>query len=250
MKTHCILAALLVASTAGAQETPATPPATPPPAAPPKVAKLNVLAYKPPKTAGTVERRDGDGASRAKVILSNGKTMEYPDLYVLTPKQGVALTTMAQPSLFTYQTATCDVEYRLTITEPGQPREAFIYAVSRSANGIHRVDLSEFDVTLKPGVEYKWVVLFRPEPGSPSKDLEANGRIMRVNPDPALAERLKTAAPHELPVVYAEAGIWYDALASISNQIAANPKDDDLLALRAGLFKQADLSAAAAAKQR
>ncbi len=226
-----------------APTTPATPPTPPKP-------KTGLFAYKPPKSAGTVERKDGDGASRAKITLSNGATMILPDLYVLTPKQGVALTTKAQPSLFTYQTAMCPVEYRVTIMEPGQPEAAFIYAVSRTATGVHRVDLSEFDVNLKPGVEYKWVVVFRPEPASPSKDLEANGRIMRVNPDPALAEKLKTAAPDELAAVYAEAGIWYDALAAISDQIAANPGDKDLQAMRTNLLKQVNLDAAAAAKQK
>jgi hypothetical protein len=242
MKNHTLLAALLAAPFVFAQETP--------PPAPPKEkpAKLNLLAYKAPKTATNVERKDGDGASRARITLPNGKQIILPDLYVLTPKQGAALTTKAQPSLFTFQTAMCPVEYRVTIMEAGQPEAAFIYAVSRTATGIHRVDLSEFDVTLKPGVEYKWVAVFRPDPSSPSNDLEANGRIMRIEPDVALAGKIKAAAPWELPGIFAEGGIWYDALAAISDQIAANPQDKELLEIRANLLKQVDLNAAAAAK--
>jgi adenylate cyclase len=254
MKKLSVLAALFVTHLAVAQDTPApaattgtgAPPATTtPPAKPPK---LNLLSYKPPKTAGSEARKDGDGASRAQITLSDGSTITLPDLYVLTPKQGVALTTQAQPSLFTYQTAMCPVEYRVTISKPGQAETAFIYAVSRTAQGLHRVNLADFDATLEPNVEYQWTVLLRPEPGAGSKDLEAHGSIMRVKPDAALTEKLKTAAPYELPAVYAEAGMWYDTLGAISDQIAANPGDKDLLELRAGLLKQANLDAPASQK--
>lgn len=254
MKTALLLASLL-ATAALAQETPPAPPA--PPATPPppptnepaKSGRAKLLAYKPQKTGNNVERKDGDGASRANITLPSGASITLPNLYVLTPKQGAALTTQAQPSLFTFQTAMCPVEYRVTITRPNQPEPAFIYAVSRTAPGFHRVNLAEFDVTLLPNVQYTWTVLLRPDPNGGAKDLEAHGTITRINPDAALAQKIKMATPDELPSVYAEAGIWYDTLAALSDRIEANRGDKDFLALRADLLKQVDLEAAATDKR-
>lgn len=252
MKTPLLLVSLITAAVA--QDTPpatTAPPATPPATTnePPKSGRAKLLAYKPPKTGNNVERKDGDGASRAQITLPSGAQITLPNLYVLTPKQGAALTTQAQPSLFTFQTAMCPVEYRVTITRPNQPEPAFIYAVSRTAPGFHRVNLAEFDVTLQPNVQYTWTVLLRPDPNGGAKDLEAHGTITRINPDAALAQKIKTATPDELPAVYAEAGIWYDTLAALSDRIQANSGDKDFLALRADLLKQVDLEAAATDKR-
>lgn len=254
MKIPLLLATLLMTSLVSAQEAPTAAPAAPStPTPPPKQRppKLALLAYKPQNIVGNVERRDGDGASRGIVKLPNGSEVTLPNFSPLTPKVGTALTTLAQPSLFTYQTATSPVEYRLTINEPGNPNAIFIYAVSRSAAGIHRVDLANYDVTLKVGVEYEWVVLFRPDPASPSTDVRAFGRVKRVEPDAALKEKLKTAASWELPGIYAEAGIWCDTLATLSDQIAANPQDKELQEIRANLLAQAkiDITAKPAARK-
>jgi hypothetical protein len=150
----------------------------------------------------------------------------------------------AQPSLFTFQSEGVPLEYRVTISEPKNPNPLFIYAASSSAAGIHRVDLSQFNITLKPGVDYQWNVAIRPDPKNRSSDLIAKGSIKRIEPPAEVAEKLKTAAPADYAAIYAEAGLWYDALAAISDQIAANPGDKELIELRDGLLQQVELKQA------
>jgi hypothetical protein len=219
---------------APATTTPATPPATPP--TPPK---RSLIKFNPPKETETGKRLDGDGGSRDL----HGKLPNW--LYTLTPTSGKGLTTQAQPSLFTFQSeGVPSLEYRVTISEPSNPKPLFIYAASSSAKGIHRVDLSQFDITLKPGVTYEWTVALRPNPKKRSDDLIARGTIKRIEPSAELTEKLKSAAAADYPAIYAEAGLWYDALAAISDQIAANPKDKELVEMRDSLLQQVELKQA------
>ena len=62
----------------------------------------------------------------------------------------------------------------------------------------------------------------------------------------ALAAQLNGASKSRLPFLYAEAGFWYDAIATLSEQIDANPADRDLREQRAALLEQVGLKAAAA----
>ena len=49
-----------------------------------------------------------------------------------------------------------------------------------------------------------------------------------------------------MPGIYAEAGLWYDAIGALSRLIERNPGDAGLRAMRAGLLEQIGLPAAAA----
>ena len=44
-----------------------------------------------------------------------------------------------------------------------------------------------------------------------------------------------------MPSIYAESGIWYDAIMAISELIEASPKDMNLRKQRAGLLEQVGL---------
>jgi Domain of Unknown Function (DUF928) len=214
---------------------PAAPPATPPASAPdaPKP-KRTLLKYAPPKEAGTGARVDGDGASRGEETV--------PELLLaLTPKTGAATTTRAQPSLFCFQNRSVGKPFLVTITEPKKPYPFFVLFGSDLAAGIKRVDLADFNKTLVPGVEYEWNVLIRPDPANRSADLRASGRIKRVEPSAELTKKLKESPPSEHAAIYAEAGIWYDTLAALGDQLSANPNDPDLLAQRQSLFDQAGI---------
>jgi hypothetical protein len=69
----------------------------------------------------------------------------------------------------------------------------------------------------------------------------ASGNLKRIEPSKELAQELAAAKPADLPAIYAQAGIWYDALDAISNEIDANPKDSSLRHQRADLLKQVGL---------
>ena len=239
MKTPTLLAlATLFISHAQAQA-PAEP-AKAPEAAP---AKRGLLKYSPPKSAATGTRIDGDGASR-------GSGAKLPSLYVLAPNH-TALTTREQPSLFWYQTGAAKTHFEVTLTEPKNPKPLLKVGTDKSDQaGIHRLSLAKQNVTLKPGVAYKWTIAWVPDPANRSQDVVASGSIQRIEPDAKLAAAVADAKGLDKAAAYAQSGIWYDALEAVSNEIDAAPKNKSLHAQRAALLDQAGLKEAAAAEAR
>jgi len=106
---------------------------------------------------------------------------------------------------------------------------------------VHRIRLADHGVRLVPGVSYRWYVAVVPDSGRRSKDILAGGAIERVAPPEGLAAKLAQADKATLPFLYAEAGIWYDALATISELIETAPNDPSLRRQRAALMAQVGL---------
>jgi hypothetical protein len=112
--------------------------------------------------------------------------------------------------------------------------------------GIQRIDLKDLAKALEPNTDYKIAITIINEKDR-SNDLQTNGLIKRiVAPEKLISKLLTRPTPAERAVVYARQGIWYDALAAISDQIAADPKNKALHLERADLLKQGDLADAAA----
>lgn len=176
---------------------------------------------------------------------SRGSGTEAVTLDVLAPDD-VGLTTQEQPSLFWYQSQPAQAKFELTVLEANKPKPLVQISVDRALKaGIQRFRLSEHGAKLVPGVEYQWVVALVGDPDNRSTDLVASGAIKRVPPGSELKARVARATPDSLPGVYAEEGVWYDALAALADQIEANPKDNGLREARADLLRQAGLKAAA-----
>lgn len=85
-------------------------------------------------------------------------------------------------------------------------------------------------------------------PGLPY-DILSRGTIMRVEPSPSLNAKLARATPDRLPFIYAEEGLWYDAITTVSDLIAANPGNDALRAQRTALLEQVGLKAVVMAER-
>jgi len=95
-------------------------------------------------------------------------------------------------------------------------------------------------VRLKTGSLYRWYIALVPD-SNRSKDILAGGLIERIELAGALRARVNQASKAELPFVYADEGIWYDALSSISDTIDADPNNSNLRAQRASLLEQVQL---------
>ena len=175
---------------------------------------------------------------------SRGGPNDGLSVQVLVPEQ-MALTTEAQPSLYWFQNKAAKTRCEVTVTEPKNPKPLLEMKSGASVPaGIHAIRLSKFNVSLKPDVIYKWSVAVVVDPGNRSLDVVANGVIKRVAPSPDLAGKLATAADADKAALFAENGIWYDALQSISDQIDKSPKDTTLRQERADLLKQVGMDGA------
>jgi hypothetical protein len=153
-----------------------------------------------------------------------------------------ALTLSEQPSLYWYISGDTALPIELAIADPDGTQPLLETRLpSPARRGIHRIRLADYPVKLEPRVAYRWSVTVVADPNRRSRDILASGTIERVEPSPALAARLQSARKDDLPFIYAEEGIWYDALAALSDLIDSAPEDAELQRQRAALLTQARL---------
>jgi len=199
--------------------------------------------------AGVKFRPKTGNASAVRVTGgSRGSGDAAITLDVLAPDE-IGETTLEQPSLFWFQSKPAEAKFELTLLQENKVKPIVQVSIERSTKaGIQRLKLSDHGAKLTPGVEYQWVVALITDADNRSKDLVASGVIKRVDPPADLKDKVSKAAPGSLAAVYADAGIWYDALAVLSDQIDAKPDDKALRQTRADLLQQVGLKAAAQAE--
>jgi hypothetical protein len=209
-------------------------------------AKSGAAASPPPRVKF---RPSNTGAAAVRVTGGSRGTGDAAiTLDVLAPDE-IGVTTQQQPSLFWFQSKPADAKFELTLLQENKVKPIVQVSIERSSKaGIQRIKLSEQGAKLAPGVEYQWVVALVTDADNRSKDLVASGVIKRVEPSADLKEKITTASPESLPGVYAEAGVWYDALSVLSDQIDAQPQNKALRQTRADLLRQVGLKAAAQAE--
>jgi hypothetical protein len=163
-------------------------------------------------------------------------------LSVLAPDH-TGLTTKEQPSLFWFISSDTSLPVELTITDPDAAEPMLETRITPPvARGVHRVRLSEHNVRLAVGVTYQWAVTVIPDDASRrSRDILASGTIERVEPTGDMAPKLAAAGSTDLASLYAEAGIWYDALEAVSDLVERSPGDPTPRNYRASLLTQAGL---------
>ncbi len=192
------------------------------------------LNYKPPAGRNMPVNREGGGTR------GEGDDEQY--LAALVPNH-VALTTMIQPSLFWYMSIPATTHIEVTINNDNSFEPIVEASLNEQDKGIQRFNLSDYNINLLPGIEYQWFITIVPDTERRSKDISATGMIKYVEPSKILTEKLAVANGIERSVIYAEEGVWYDALSSITELIDADPDNKSLRNERMSLLKQIGLNA-------
>jgi hypothetical protein len=189
-----------------------------------------------PKVAGAPKDRVGAGI--------RGTDDDLPFLTVLA-SESTGLTTKPQPILYWSVSKPIDKPFIFTLIndEIDQDEPLLEKTITSPGDGIQAFDLGQYDVTLKPDVKYRWFLRIALDPSQPSKDPVASGTIKYLENDAKLAEKLTASKTDEkrYPFIYAEEGVWYDAIDSISKLIAQEPDNETLQQQRASLLKQVGL---------
>jgi len=161
---------------------------------------------------------------------------------VLAPADHVGLTIDEQPSLYWYLSGavTCPIAVTLIDEQTVQPLLEITLSPPVSP-GVQRLRLADHNLHLLPGVHYKWSVALVPDPNERSKDLITGTAIERIEPTDPLRAQLAQADTATLPTLYAEAGLWYDALTALSDLIEGAPDDAVLRQQRTSLLGQVGL---------
>jgi len=201
-------------------------------------AKKTGFAYKPPMRGAPATRVGGGTRSVGAALTVN----------VLAPSE-TGYTTQEKPTIYWFVSQQIDkpVELTLTSNESLQAASKPMLEITLKppvAKGIHALRLADHGIILKPDVEYQWFVAVVRDPAQRSNDSIAGGTIKRVADSNAVQSQLKQTSQAQWAAVYAEAGIWYDAIDTLSKQIDSG--NSQLRAQRAALLEQVGLREAAA----
>ncbi|SPF48699.1 conserved exported hypothetical protein [Syntrophobacter sp. SbD1] len=191
-----------------------------------------VPVYNPP-LRGAPGRRVAGG--------TRGNGDGLPGLSVLAPDH-VGLTAQEQPSLYWLLSgpANCPIEFTIIEAQAVQPLlEVRIKPAVQM--GLQCIRLADYGLRLKTGVQYGWFVTLVPDPDRRSKDVVAGGVIERVDLSGGVRAKLDQAGKKNAPFVYAEAGLWYDAISAVSDLAAAAPGDAVVRKQRMALLRQVGL---------
>jgi hypothetical protein len=187
--------------------------------------------YNPPK-GSVAGGRFSDGSARG--------SHDIPTLMVLAPNH-VGLTKHKQPTLYWYlsRPTTYSIEFTLVDSREIAPLLE-IRLNSPKGAGIHAIRLSDYGISLAPGVPYRWFVTVMRDREPSSRDVVTGAIVERVDYVEAL---YLTEAGHGDEVHrYAEAGLWYDAIHAICILIQAHPQEQIYRLQRASLLEQVGLS--------
>jgi hypothetical protein len=196
--------------------------------------------YKPPKGIGSPGGRIG-GGTRGQDDLA---------IFALVPDH-LGLTINDQPTLYWYLSESMEYPLVLTVNEETQVKPILETIITTTPQaGIQSAPLKNFNISLELGKEYQWFVSIAVDSNNPSKNVIAGGRIQRIRPPEELLVRLRNADPDQVTAIYSESGLWYDALASISDLINSRPASPDYRLGRKTLLEQVDLMEVAKAEER
>lgn len=188
----------------------------------------------------------GRGSKGTRIAGQSRGGQDTPALFALTPND-TGETALAQPTLYWYVSKPIDAKIELTIIDERTQKTVLETQLDGPVQpGVWSFPLGVHRVSLVPDVEYRWSVSLVRDPQQRSLDLFASGTIVRVSMPQPLASTLNKSGTGDLPFYLARAGLWYDALAVLSVQIAHNPADRRLRAARASLLEQVGLPEAAA----
>ncbi|MGH7291999.1 MAG: DUF928 domain-containing protein, partial [Myxococcota bacterium] len=204
--------------------------------APPQVAATTpqetdpLPVYTPPRRA----------TPRAMVSGGLRGVQGLPRPLALVPAH-VALTSSESPSLFWWVGAVppegTSVVLTVVTDDATEPLAEVSLELPRH-KGIQRVRLADHGIQLATGVEYEWSISLGTNPASHANDQIASGYVTRV------AEPVELTGQRRNVAALAKAGLWYDALSAISDEIEVRPADPRPRQARDALLQQAELTEA------
>ena len=197
------------------------------------------IVYQPPQP-DCGKRIGGDVRGLVRGItrgVTRGTEEKLPALKLLVPDH-TGLTTQDQPVLYWHLSDPTSKRLEFTLNDEKAQKTVFELTLPSDKKGICSLKLADHKVRLSPDTEYSWFISMIVNPDMPSGDMAAGGYIRHVASPASLAGQLEKAEKTEIPAIYAREGMWYDALATLSQLIEASPQDEALKAQRQDLLKQ------------
>lgn len=201
--------------------------------------------YQPPADLSSPDRTR-EGGTRGPTnqdCLTNGQP-----LTALVPSSRFGATEASYPSFFVYIPAfspplsPLPAQFLLKDAEGNEVYQASF--LTSGTPGIVMIGLPD-QAGLPPlevNKDYKWSFSISCHPDESSRLMEVEGWVRRVTLDKAMSDKLSQASPQRQVEIYAEAGIWHDALAILVELRRSNPLDSAIASEWQKLLNSAGLA--------
>jgi hypothetical protein len=104
---------------------------------------------------------------------------------------------------------------QFTISTATQPKPILeVNIPAPRAAGVYSIRTADYPVRLEAGVLYTWSVSVILNPKARSRDIVASASLLRTPVEPTIAAALSAASPDRRATLFAQAGLWYDAVAA------------------------------------
>lgn len=176
----------------------------------------SVLKFRPP-SRGTLSITRG-GASR-------GDTAQVKHLQALVPQTSIGYTTAAYPSLMVYIPKTSAKLMVVRIRSADGKKTLFRKEMAvLQPPGIVRVNFEDTALPpLKISEQYRWSVSLVANVVDRSTATVVEGTLERIQPDAQLSQTLAKADLQQQAFLYAESGVWWNALLTLDDLRKAQP---------------------------
>ena len=199
-------------------------------------ATISGFSYKPPMRGAPAARIGGGTRGIGDQTLT---------LVVLAPDH-TGLTTKEQPTLYWYASEPVPAKLEVTLINDDNIDPELEEVVATPGNaGIQSIDLKKAGARLETGKEYRWFVSVIADPGQRSNDVVASGTIQRIDASDKLKGEVDAADENSLASIYANEGIWYDAIDALNRMIEKSPDNKELQQQRTAILEQVGLQDAA-----
>lgn len=194
-----------------------------------------VWGYVPPLDRPFLQRTEGSGS---RSTGCRGGT----DLQLLAPQDHIAATTLERPTFLWYVSNT-SMPIRFVLSESGTGAKKTILnkQINPSKPGIIGVELP-LQAKLAVGKKYLWVVSIICNKKHPSENIYAYAQMERVAMSMTLKQAVQVTDNNQKAIAYAQAGVWYDALANLYKLHIAHPQDKQATQNLVQLLNQVGLS--------
>jgi hypothetical protein len=175
-----------------------------------------------------------DSLPTAEPGFVRGKCGDLPQVSftALVPENKIARTISDYPTFFFYLPQP-NAELAEFILEDENGNQIYGQALTiKNLSGVIGVSIpANTNVPpLEVGKKYSWVFSLVCDPEDRAADKVEKGTVRRVELSADILRQLDAADPREKTVIYAENGIWQDALGNLAAARRANPNDKDLAA--------------------
>ena len=193
------------------------------------------LRLPPPPPRGIAGNRAAAASRSTCPVISQPLTAIVPEYRSAQGNQVWGLTKMEHPTFLFYvpyaKPALVDISFTLQDeSNPGEKKIVYQNSTITPAStpGMIRITLPKSSPTLATNKPYRWFLELNMGCTSGQRPLFVEGWIQRTELDRNLSQQIDRATPTEKVSLYAENGLWHDALTTLASLRATNPQDSEL----------------------